>query len=354
MSPAQAQRQQRWKLIVTIVTVVALGLLIYGVRDQIVNTIENIGKVNGFALFLMLPLQALNYDAYTRMYRYILALLDERVNYKPMMGVQLELNFVNHILPSGGVSGFSYFGVRMREYGVPAGKSTLVQFMRFILVFISFQVLLVLGLIMLAFSGQVNNFVILICASLLTLLIVGTILMGFILGSKKRISSSSVYITKVVNKVINVFRRKHPETISLERVNKVFTDLHENYLILKKDYGQLKEPLIYAFVANITEVLTLYVVYVAFGMWPNPGAIILAYAVANFAGLISILPAGVGIYEALMTAVLAATGIPAGESIPVTVMYRIISMTIQLIPGYILYNRHLHRKQTPSDPANQI
>jgi uncharacterized membrane protein YbhN (UPF0104 family) len=49
-------------------------------------------------------------------------------------------------------------------------------------------------------------------------------------------------------------------------------------------------------------------------MWVNPGAIILAYAVANFAGLISILPAGVGIYEALMSAVLAATGIPAGVS----------------------------------------
>lgn len=352
MSPAQVQRQERWKLIITIITVLALGLLVYTVRDQIVDTIENIGKVNGFALFLMLPLQALNYDAYTRMYRDILVLLGEKVGYKSMFGVQLELNFVNHILPSGGVSGFSYFGVRMRDYGVPAGKSTLVQFMRFILVFISFQVLLVLGLVMLAFSGKVNNFVILICASILTLLIVGTIVMAFILGSKQRIRSSSVYITKIINKIINLFRRKHPETISLEKVSKIFTDLHENYLILRKDWGRLRDPLIYAFVANITEILTLYVVYIAFGMWVNPGAIILAYAVANFAGLISILPAGVGIYEALMTAVLAATGIPAGVSIPVTVMYRIISMTIQLVPGYIVYYRHLHRKPPAPAPTN--
>ena len=99
-----------------------------------------------------------------------------------------------------------------------------------------------------------------------------------------------------------------------------------------------------SFVANLTEVLTLYVVFLAFGVWVNPGAIILAYAVANFAGLISFLPAGVGIFEGLMTAVLVATGVPVGVSIPVTVMYRVINMTIQLVPGYILYYRNLHKK----------
>ena len=36
----------------------------------------------------------------------------------------------------------------------------------------------------------------------------------------------------------------------------------------------------------------LYLVFVAFGFWVNPGAVILAYAVANFMGLVSILPGG--------------------------------------------------------------
>jgi len=70
----------------------------------------------------------------------------------------------------------------------------------------------------------------------------------------------------------------------------------------------------------------------------------IADAIANLAGLIAILPAGVGIYEGLMTAILAAAGVPAGLSIPVTVMYRVLSMTIQLPPGYFLYYRYLHKK----------
>lgn len=346
MSPAVAKKQQRWKLIVTLITFAALAILIYAVRHQIVTTIENLKHVNSWPILLMIPLQAINYDAYTRLYRDILVILDEKINYWSMYGVQLELNFVNHILPSGGVSGFSYFSVRMREYGIPAGKSTLVQFMRFILVFISFQFLLVLGVFMLAFSHQVNNFVLLITGSLITLLLVSTVGIAYVLGSKSRIRNFSTFITKQINRLINLVRRHNPETISIERVQRVFNDLHENYLILRRERSKLKQPLLASLTANLTEVLTLYVVYVAFGQWVNPGAVILAYAIANFAGLISFLPAGVGIYEALMTAVLTACGIPPGISIPVTIMYRVISMAIQLIPGYILYYRNLHKKPT--------
>jgi uncharacterized protein (TIRG00374 family) len=92
-------------------------------------------------------------------------------------------------------------------------------------------------------------------------------------------------------------------------------------------------------IANITEIAAIYAVYIAFGQYVNIGAVILAYAIANFAGLISVLPAGIGIYEALMTAVLAVTGIPAEVSIPVTLMYRVLNMFIQLTPGYFFYQK---------------
>lgn len=349
MSPAAAKKQQRWKLIVTVFTLAALAVLIYAVRDQIAETIKHLKEVNTWPILLMIPLQAINYDAYTRLYRDILVTLSEKINYWSMYGVQLELNFVNHILPSGGVSGFSYFSVRMREYGIAAGKSTLVQFMRFILVFISFQFLLVLGVFMLAFSHQVNNFVLLITGSLITLLLVSTVGIAYILGSKSRVRSFSTFVTKQINRVINLVRRHNPETISIERVQRVFNDLHENYLILRRKQSELKRPLYASMIANLTEVLTLYVVFIAFGQWVNPGAVILAYAIANFAGLISFLPAGVGIYEFLMTTVLAFAGVPSGVSLPIIVMYRIISMVIQLLPGYALYYRNLHKKP-PQQP----
>lgn len=145
----------------------------------------------------------------------------------------------------------------------------------------------------------------------------------------------------MINRLISIVRREQPETINVGRVQQIFTELHENYKKLKKDYSALRPPLLHGLIANITEVLTVYTVFVAFGHIVNPGAIILAYAIANFAGLISVLPGGVGIYEALMTAVLAIAGVPPGVSIPVIVMYRVLSMTIQTIPGYYFYHQAL-------------
>lgn len=334
----EKKRQQRVKLVINLLTFVALGGLIYAIRDQIGDTISQLARVNAYALLLMIPAQALNYFAYAKMYKELFAVLGHKVRFKFMLRVTSELNFVNNVFPSGGVSGFSYFGIRLRSVGVSSGKATLVQMMRFILLFVSFQVLLAVGVLLLAIEGTASGVVILIASSLATLLFVGTIILAYIIGSKERINSFFTFIPKVLNKLIHIFRRSNPETIRVARFEKLFTELHENYMILKQNPGVLKKPLIYALIANLAEVITIYVVYIAFGSWVNPGAVIIAYAIANFAGLISVLPGGVGIYEALMTAVLASAGVPAAVSIPVTVMYRILNMTMQLPVGYVFYH----------------
>lgn len=310
-------------------------------RQQVWVTIQNLGKVNVIALPAMLIWQALNYHSYARLYQDYFRILGERIRYRSMLRVALELNFINNILPSGGVSSFSYFGLRMRDAQVPASKSTLVQLARFITVFVSFQLLLIVGLFMLALGGRANRVTILVSGSLVTLLAVATLGLAFVIGSKSRINAFFLFVTKVINKVIHTFRRKHPETINIAQARDAFTQLHENYLMLRADPRAFRNPLKWGFMANITEVLTVYTVYVAFGHFVNPGAVILAYAVANFAGLISVLPGGVGIYEALMTAVLAAAGVSPGVSIPVTIMYRILNMSIQLPLGYYFYHKNL-------------
>ncbi len=335
----------RWKVILNIATLVGLGLLIYSIRHEITESLRTVGSIKWWLLGLLVVWQGLNYDAYVRQNRGLFKILGEnKLSYKYLYRVILELNFINHIFPSGGVSGFSYFSLRLKDKGISGAKASLVQLMRFILVFIAFQVLLFLSLILLSFNGKVNNFVLLTGGSLSTLILVGTVAIAFVIGSKKRINAFFGFVTTVINRVIHVVRPKHPETINVARAQVAFERLHENYLLIKADYGALKMPLVWSMVANLTEILTLYTVYIAFGHWVNPGAVILAFAVANFAGFLSILPAGIGIYETLMTAVLAVGGVSPAVSIPVTIMYRIVSMFIQLVPGYYYYHKYLHKK----------
>jgi uncharacterized protein (TIRG00374 family) len=334
----QRVSRSRWRLILTAITIIALGILVYGVRKDIGGVIENLGKINVLWLLLIIPIEALNYDVYARFYVRLFKILGKRVHYRDMYKVNLELNFVNHILPSGGVSGISYFTLRMRAYNVSGPKATLSQLIKLLMLYVSFQPLLIVGLFLLAVRGHANNLVILVASSIITLLVIGTFGFIYMIESKERINTVLTAMTRFLNKILGFFRRKQ-ETINIAVAQEAFGELHDNYQLLKDNWRDLKLPFLYLMIANLTEVAAIYVVYIAFGRLVNVGAVILAYAVANFAGLISVLPAGIGIYEGLMTAVLAATGIPAGLSIPVTIMYRVINMGIQLIPGYYFYQK---------------
>jgi uncharacterized protein (TIRG00374 family) len=345
---------RRWKLIVNIVTVAVLLLLIFLIRDQIAGTLKNLTTVDWRVLLVMVLLIALSYHAQTRMYQRLFALIGHKLRYGFTLRVALELNFVNQIFPSGGVSGISYFGLRLRGAAVSATQASFVQLMKLFLLFISFEMLLVSGLVILALEGRTNDLMLLVAGSITTLLVVGTLVLVSVVGSRQRIHATFSFIIRILNKIIRAFTG-HPSTIGIERVEGIVEDLYTTYKTMQTNYRKLAAPLCWALVVNLAAILSIYAVYVAFGEWVNVGAIIVAYSVANFAGLVSVLPGGAGIYEALMVGVLAASGIPAALSLPVTVMYRVLSTLVQLPIGYVLYNQAVHRTgHTPLDQPYEI
>lgn len=331
----------RWKLVLNVATFVALIVLVVAIWPQLKETFGNLFKVNAWFLLLLLPVQFLNYDAQARLYRDLFRLVGNKLSYRRLYEASLELNFINSVFPSGGAAGISYFGVRMRGQDITGARATVVQLLKLVLLFLSFEVLIVFGLFCLAVQGNMNSLILLIAGIFTTLMVVGTALFAYIIGSEKRIAGFFTWITKAINKVLTYFKRGNADTINVKKARELFGDLHRNYVLISKDWAALKRPFLWAISANFWEVVSVYVVYMAFGQYVNFGAVILAYAVANFAGLVSILPGGVGVYEALMTLVLSATGVPSRVSLPVTVMYRVINTLIQLPPGYYLYHRTL-------------
>ncbi len=334
-----------------VVTLAVLVLLVFLIRDQIVDTFQNLGKVDWHYLVFILPLIALSYHAQARMYQGMFALIGHKLHYGFMIRAALELNFVNQVFPSGGVSGISYFGVRMRSANITATQASLVQIMKLLLLFVSFELLLMVGLLILALDGKASNLMMLVAGSITTLLLVGTVGFVAIIGSERRIHTAFTAITRAINKVVGLVTRHKGDTISTERAEGIVKDLHVSYKTIESRWRELSSPLAWALVVNLSAVIAIYCVYLAFGEWVNLGAIIVAYSVANFAGLISVLPGGAGIYEALMIGVLAAGGIPAALSLPVTVMWRVLTTLIQLPPGYVLYHRSV--RQTGKTPLDQ-
>lgn len=344
--------RRNWKLIVNVVTIVALVVLVWAIRDQLAQTLRDLQRVNAWALLLILPVQFLNYDAQARLYGGLFSAVGNKLKYWFLFRTSLELNFVNHVFPSGGVTGISYFGLRMRDGEITAAKATVVQLLKLVMLVLSFEILIVVGIFALAIEGHMNSVILLLAGSLTTAMVIGTAGFAYIIGSKRRIAGFFTAVTRGLNKFLKWVRPgDHPESINTTKVQELFEDLHENYMVFRKDWKVLRWPFFWALMANFWEIMTVYVVYIAFGDAVNFGSVILAYAVANFAGLISVLPGGVGVYEFLMTLTLSATGVPSSLSIPVTIMYRVLSTVVQLPPGYYFYHKTIQETKEPEQIA---
>jgi hypothetical protein len=255
----------------------------------------------------------------------------------------IELNFVNHVFPSGGVSGFSYLTMRLKPSGVSTAKATLAQIARFAFSFVGFIALLLFALLCLAIGGHTNTLLVLVISAVTFTIIFGTAVLLFVISDKQRIGGFMRGVARVLNRVIHIFRPRHPETISLANVEKTFIELHDDYLLLRQDVGKMRQVLLWAMMDNLAELLLLYIVFVAHGSWVNIGAVIVAFVIANTAALIAILPGGIGVYEPLMTAILISGGVPAGLALSATLVYRVVALLLSLLTGYVLYQRALHR-----------
>ncbi len=343
----------RLKLWINIITFAAIVLVVIFARHDIVQAFQKMQQLNLWVLALMIPGQFFAFYAVAKVYDSFFKATGSPLPLKTLLPAVVELNFVNHIFPSAGVSGFSYLTMRLRRDDVSTAKAALAQLTRFILAFVTFIGLLLVALVLLALQDQVNRFVILLSAALTFTILFGTLAVAYIIGSEYRIRDFTQGLTRLLNRLIHLFRRSHPETINLGRVERTFTELHRDYQLLRQDFGKMKPAVWWALVANVAEVAVIYVAFVAHGEWINPGALIIAYAVATIAGLVAILPGGLGVYEPLMAAVLVSSGVPSGIALSATLVSRVVALVLALGTGYILYQRAVRRYGTAISTERQ-
>ena len=338
------------KFWINIATLAALAVLVFAARSQIADAFGTFTELNMLWLAAIIPLQILNHTAVAKFYQSYLKNLGEKIKTKELIKVSLEMNFVNNVFPSGGVSGFGYLGIRLKKLGIRGSKSTLMQTSRHFLTFISFIIYLLIALLLLSLFGSASRLIILIASSMSSFIIFATLILLYIISDKNRVTSFTAALPRLVNKVFQFFHRKSKKPINIAKIELLFIDLHKDYKKVRSNWKDLRHPFKWTMLMNLTEITTIFIVYLSFAELVNPGAIIIAYAVANIAGLVSILPGGVGIYEGLMTAVMTSAGVNNALALSATVIYRVTNMGIFLPIGYYFYQKTL--KEDKITPEN--
>lgn len=322
----------------SLITVMLIIVILYLSRQEVAQAWALFQKVNLGILAFIIPLQAISYYAVGAMiFSYIKQKEKLRASSLEMAKMALELNFVNHLLPSGGVSGASYMTWRLKHLGIGAGRATLAQGVRFVATFGAFLILLFISLIAITLDGQINRLTILVTSVLVTSIVFGLIGIIYVIDSDKRLHSFSRKSTALVNTVWMKWLRQKQPLMKQEEMTLFFSELHEDYRMIKQEPRLLIRPFMWGLLFNICEVGMFVVAFWALGTPINPAPLLIAYGIASIAGFFIVTPGGVGGYEALMIAFLASAGIPQAATFAAVLLTRTLLILTTIISGYAFY-----------------
>ncbi|MGH7218613.1 MAG: lysylphosphatidylglycerol synthase transmembrane domain-containing protein [Candidatus Microsaccharimonas sp.] len=324
----------------TIVTLLLLTIVVIAAWPEIRKAWGLIGEVDLWILAWLIPVQFASYYATGGMiFSYLRAKgnLQEMSRWS-MTRLALELNFVNHILPSGGAAGFSYLAWVLKKHKVSVSRSTMAQLIRFVLTFASFIALLLVSIIILAFESKIEP-IILIIGLVLVIAAVGGAWLGiWLIKSNARLRRFSAWLTKKVNGFVKwITRGKKRKALKEEVLLEFFDGLHDDYLAIRRDRKILRSPFIWAAVANILDVALIWIAFAALGFPLDPALLFIAFGIASIAGALSVTPGGAGVYEAVMVAFLATSGVSPEIAIAGTLLARVTLLAGTIMFGYVFY-----------------
>ena len=330
---------------VSIFTFGLIALIIYFSRHELIRAFELLGQVNLFIFALIIPLQILSYLAAGEMMFSYLRVKGSTKDISPLKqaGMALEMNFVNHTLPSAGVSGISYMTWRLSHVGVTPARAAAAQLVRYVAGFAGFITLLIIAVIFITLDGNINRWVILISSSLVFVMSAGTAALIYVISSKQRVEWVAGWSTRALNRVTRIFtfgRRKH--LVKRKVIANFFSEMHDEYLTLRRDRRILIKPYLWGILFNLFEVGLFVVAFWALGTFVNPAPILIAYGLASIAGFIVVTPGGAGAYEAIMASFLATSGIVPGVAIAGILLTRVAVLIGTIVFGYYFYQRTIN------------
>ncbi len=328
----------------SVVTVVALLVIIVLSRHELMKAWELLGRANLWLLSLLIPFQIIVYYAGGEMiFSYLRdKKLIKHVSHFETTRIALELNLVNHIFPSGGVSGISYATWRLHKLGVSSARATFAQMIRYVTGFISLMGLLVLAVVFLAIDGDINRYIV-ASSFLLIFAVMGlTFALMTVFSSEIRMYKTARNTSRAINAVVRwVSLGRVKRLVSSEKVENFFSEMQDDFRELLAHKQLLVKPFIWGVVYAVFDVAMFMLAFWALGAHVNMAILIVGYGVAGLASLVAFTPGGAGVYEVIMIFFLSMAGVPAEVAIAGIVLTRVILLIGTIIFGYIFYQHAL-------------
>lgn len=337
-----SRASKKLNLILTVVAFVLLLLLLFFNRQSLSETWTTLQGVDWRWLLFLPALQLMSHFFIAHCYSAVFRIYGYVVSIRRTLPMVWALNFVNQILPSGGLSGLSYLIYGMRGY-VPPSKATLAQLARYVLSYFSYALVLGAAFILLVLGHDATR-----TSAMLVLWLVGvSLVLSFVIvvlgGNERFVKRATAWLGRFIDRLLHSARRRHGQVDEStgQKITRVLNDFYKDYRKITKERRRLIVPLIYMIASTFFETMVVYASFLIVGADVNPGIVLISFAIANGIGVLSVVPGDVGVHETAMIAALSAAGVPVGVAFSGTLLYRVFNKMLFLPLGFVAYSRLL-------------
>lgn len=345
MSKDKPKFKISFRTILSILTFILLVYVVYTNFGDIKEAISHIGETNILVLLLLIPEQLFMYFCCGQMFfSYMRAKKDaQRISPWTLMRVSLELNFVNHAVPAGGLGGLGYITWRLKPFGATAGQSSFMYVLRYIITICANQLQTIVAIVALLLFGTVPTagaWVIGFTALLSIGIIAVIVIIVAIASSKKRIDWFAKTGTNLANWLVTkVTFGRRKDVLKRETVDKYLGDAHGDLMTARRHKEMLIRPILWGIVYSFLEIATYWIVAASLGHPEILPQIMIGEAIGSVMG--AIVP--YGLYELGMVGIMASLGVDAGLAALVVLMTRVIVLASTIISGYGFYQHSISK-----------
>lgn len=332
-----------FRQIISIITFILIAVVIWNARHELLTALDYLAHTNIVIILLLVPEQLfMYYCAGQIFFSYMAAKKNaQKISNWALVRIALELNFVNHAVPSGGVSGLGYIAWRLKPYGATAGQTSFMYVMRYAITSFANQAQTLIAIIALLIMGTVapENRYMLGIVGVISAAVIVVIIAGVIIVGKKKVLD---YVVKKGSKLINLVVRKitfgrKKEVLKEEVVQKFCDEISDDYEEARKNKRMLWRPFKWGILYSFLEVATYWIVGASMGHPELLPQIMVAEAVGSVLGAVIPTPGGAGGYEASMAGVMWGLGVDLGLATAVVVTTRVIVLIGTIASGYGFY-----------------
>ena len=286
----------------------------------------------------------LSYTFYSYAYAFVAQLLDIPMRKRELAEVCFISTVVNHVLTSGGVVGYSLRYLLMKMYNVTLKdvlSSSIIHYYLTSLDMLTFLPICFIYLMINAAVPRPAAIALGVMTLLFGLLLVLITLLVLFPSKRRPIINLLAYLgRRILHRNLTTWLTQFDETLT------------------RGSSGFRHKPFVLVWVILLTlldfssSILAMGFVFYALGSPVKAGALLTGYVIGIMAGLLSLVPGGLGVQEGSMAGIYALLGVHLEHAVLAAILFRILYYFVPYFLILPFYNRLLRRagKQAPREP----